>query len=227
MRAPMLALIASIRARDPARPGFWEVLLAYNGFHAVLWHRAAHALWRARPLRWAARFTANLARILTGVEIHPGATIGKRLFIDHGTGLVIGQTAVIGNDVTLYHDVTLGGVGRAGAVDGKRHPTIGDHAVVGAGAQVLGDVTVGPHAKVGANSVVVSDVPEGATALGIPARIVGGDTRERPYGLPSRAELEEMSGTLECLIRDVAAIKRALNLATPSDADPGCAGRAR
>lgn len=221
----MLDLITSIRARDPARPGFLEVLLAYNGLHAVLWHRMDNWLWRVRFLRPLARILSNIARILTGIEIHPGATIGRRLFIDHGTGLVIGETAVIGDDVTLYHDVTLGGVGRAGQVDGQRHPTIEDHAMVGSGAQVLGPVTVGERAKVGANSVVVSDVPPHATALGIPARIVGGDERERPYGLPSREELEGLSGTIDCLVRDVAAIKKALGLKTPSDDHPDCAGR--
>jgi serine O-acetyltransferase len=210
---PMFETIAAIRTRDPARPGFWEVFLAYNGYHAVVWHSAAHWLWR-HNVRTLARVLANLARILTGIEIHPGATIGRRLFIDHGTGTVIGETAVIGDDVTLYHDVTLGGVGRMGVVNGKRHPTIGDHVIIGAGAQVLGDITIGEGAKVGANSVVVADVPPHTTALGIPARIVGGDERERAYGLPTRAELAEVADTLDCLIRDVAAIKRAMGLHT-------------
>lgn len=222
----LLDSIASIRARDAAKPGFWEVFFAYNGLHAVLWHRMNNWLWH-KGWRALARTLANIARILTGIEIHPGATIGQRLFIDHGTGTVIGETAIIGDDVTLYHDVTLGGVGRIGAVDGKRHPTIEDGATVGAGAQVLGDITVGAGAKVGANSVVVIDVPPHTTALGIPARIVGGDEPGGAYGLPTREELAKMAGTLDCLIRDVAAIKRALNLAGEGDYKADCVASKR
>ena len=216
--------VACVFQRDPAARTRFEVMTTYPGVHAIVLYRLANRMWTGGR-RYLPRLLSYIARTWTGIEIHPGATIGRRLFIDHGTGLVIGETAVIGDDVTLYHDVTLGGVGRAGQVDGQRHPTIEDHAMVGSGAQVLGPVTVGERAKVGANSVVVSDVPPHATALGIPARIVGGDERERPYGLPSREELEGLSGTIDCLVRDVAAIKKALGLKTPSDDHPDCAGR--
>ena len=133
----MLDLIRSIQARDPAKPTFWEVVLGYNGFHAVLLHRLCQAIWNMK-LRALARCLANISRIFTGVEIHPEAKIGERLFIDHAMGVVIGQTSIIGDDVTIYHGVTLGGVGRVGAVDGKRHPTIEKGAIIGAGAQILG-----------------------------------------------------------------------------------------
>lgn len=194
--------IKSIQERDPASPTFLEVLLAYNGFHAVVWHRMNHVIW-GWGLHALARTLANIGRILTGVEIHPEAHIGRRLFIDHGTGVVIGQTAIIGDDVTIYHGVTLGGVGRVGQEGKKRHPTVLDGAMIGAGAQVLGDIVVGKNAKVGANSVVTDDVPDGATALGIPARIVGGDERRRGYGLPSRDEIEKITFTFECITREV------------------------
>lgn len=205
----MCELIKSIRARDPAQPTFMEVVLGYNGFHAVLLHRFNQWVWNmgAHAL---ARGLANIARILTGIEIHPGAQIGRNLFIDHGTGVVIGQTSIIKDDVTIYHGVTLGGVQRRGSLPGaKRHPTIENGAMIGAGAQVLGDITVGEGAKVGANSVVTVDVPAHKTALGIPARIVGGDEMERAYGLPSRDEMEALIVTIDMLAQEVAALKRA------------------
>jgi len=154
--------------RDPAARSVWEVLTCYPGFHALQLHRISHALWKLQ-LRWLARFSSHLARFVTGVEIHPGATIGRRVFIDHGMGVVIGETAEIGDDCTLYHGVTLGGVSWN---KGKRHPTLGRGVVVGAGAKILGPFTVGEGAKVGSNSVVVKAVPAGATVVGIPARIV-------------------------------------------------------
>lgn len=154
--------------RDPAARSVWEVLTCYPGFHALQLHRISHALWRLR-LRWLARFWSHWARFFTGIEIHPGATIGRRVFIDHGMGVVIGETAEIGDDCTLYHGVTLGGVSWN---KGKRHPTLGKGVVVGAGAKILGPFTVGEGAKVGSNSVVVKAVPDGATVVGIPARIV-------------------------------------------------------
>jgi serine O-acetyltransferase len=206
----MFDLIRSIRARDPASPSFAEVLFAYNGFHAVMWHRMNNALWKS-GLRALARFFANIARMLTGVEIHPEARIGARLFIDHGTGIVIGQTAVIGDDVTLYHGVTLGGVGN-GAAGEKRHPTIQDGAMIGSGAQVLGDITIGRHAKVGSNSVVICDVPDNATAIGIPARVMAGKGNARAYGLPSHEVLDALSCQLDTLISDVEAIKAVIKM---------------
>ena len=160
--------IAVIFERDPAARSTWEVLTCYPGFHALLFHRLAHALWRAE-LKWLARWLSHVARWLTGIEIHPGANIGQRFFIDHGMGVVVGETAEIGDDCTLYHGVTLGGTTWN---KGKRHPTLGKGVVIGAGAKVLGPISVGDGAKIGSNAVVVKDVPAGATAIGIPARIV-------------------------------------------------------
>jgi len=160
--------IHSVFDRDPAARSVLEVLTCYPGIHAITLHRVAHWLWRQR-LRWLARFVAHISRFFTGIEIHPGATIGRRFFIDHGMGVVIGETAVIGDDVTLYHGVTLGGTSWN---KGKRHPTLENGVVIGAGAKVLGPITMGAGAKVGSNAVVVRDVPAGATAVGNPARII-------------------------------------------------------
>lgn len=162
-------------ARDPAARSRLEVALLYPGFHALMLHRGANRLWR-NGFRYLGRFVSQLSRLLTGVEIHPGATIGKRFVIDHGAGIVIGETAEIGDDVTLYQNVTLGGI--APSVDSheqrntKRHPTLGDGVIVGSGGQVLGPYTVGPGARIGANAVVTRDIPPGVTAVGIPARVV-------------------------------------------------------
>ncbi len=160
--------IHCVFARDPAARSVWEVLTCYPGFHALQLHRINHTLWGWK-LRWLARFGSHLTRFVTGIEIHPGATIGRRVFIDHGMGVVIGETAEIGDDCTLYHGVTLGGVSWD---HGKRHPTLGRNVVVGAGAKILGPFIVGDNAKIGSNSVVVKAVPPGATVVGIPARIV-------------------------------------------------------
>jgi serine O-acetyltransferase len=154
--------------RDPAARTRREVLVTYPGLHALLWHRLAHGLWR-RGWRFTARVLSGTVRALTQIDIHPGATIGRRLFIDHGCGVVIGETAVIGDDVTLYHGVTLGGVSWNA---GKRHPTLEDGVVVGAGAKVLGPITVERNARVGANSVVIQNVAAGMTVVGIPGREV-------------------------------------------------------
>ena len=154
--------------RDPAARTRFEVLTLYPGFHALLLHRFSHRL-RLWNLKWLARFVSHIARWLTGIEIHPGATIGRRVFIDHGMGVVIGETAQIGDDCTLYHGVTLGGTSWD---KGKRHPTLGKGVVVGAGAKILGPITIGDGAKIGSNAVVVKDVPPGATVVGIPGRIV-------------------------------------------------------
>jgi serine O-acetyltransferase len=160
--------IRAVFGRDPAARNTWEVLTCYPGLQAVWAHRFSHWLW-THGLYWLARVNSNLSRWLTGIEIHPGSKIGRRLFIDHGMGVVIGETAEIGDDCTLYHGVTLGGVSWN---KGKRHPTLGNNVVVGAGAKVLGPFTVGDNARVGSNSVVVREVPPGATVVGIPARIV-------------------------------------------------------
>src|SRR5438876_6950576 len=163
--------IQCVFERDPAARSVWEVITCYPGFHALQLHRFSHTLWRM-GLRWLARFMSHWIRFFTGIEIHPGATIGRRVFIDHGMGVVIGETAEIGDDCTLYHGVTLGGVKWEKT---KRHPTLGRRVVIGAGAKVLGPILVGDGARVGSNAVVVRDVPAGATAVGIPARIVTED----------------------------------------------------
>jgi len=160
--------IASVFKRDPAARNWFEVLTTYPGLHALLFHRCNHWLW-SKGLKWLARWLSTLARWLTGIEIHPGAKIGRRFFIDHGMGVVIGETAEIGNDVTLYHGVTLGGTSWN---KGKRHPTLEDGVIVGAGAKILGPFTVGAGAKIGSNAVVNKAVPAGATVVGIPGRIV-------------------------------------------------------
>lgn len=160
--------IAVVFERDPAARSAWEVVTCYPGFHALLIHRLSSRLWRM-GLKWAARFVSHIARWLTGIEIHPGARIGRRFFIDHGMGVVIGETAEVGDDCTLYHGVTLGGTTWN---KGKRHPTLLPGVVIGAGAKVLGPITVGEGAKIGSNAVVVKDVPAGATAVGIPAKII-------------------------------------------------------
>lgn len=160
--------VRSVFARDPAARSSLEVVLTYPGVHAVIFHRVAHGLWR-RGWKLSARFLAMISRAITGIEIHPGAQIGSRFFIDHGMGVVIGETAEVGDDVTLYHGVTLGGTSWN---KGKRHPTIASGVVVGAGAKILGPINVGEGARVGSNAVVTRDVPAGATVVGIPGRIV-------------------------------------------------------
>jgi len=154
--------------RDPAARNAFEILTTYPGFHALLIHRMSHRLWKW-GLRWFSRWLSTAARWFTGIEIHPGACIGRRFFIDHGMGVVIGETAEIGDDCTLYHGVTLGGTSWK---KGKRHPTLGDNVVVGAGAKVLGPITIGAGARVGSNAVVVKDVPAEATVVGIPGHLV-------------------------------------------------------
>lgn len=160
--------------RDPAARNAFEVLTTYPGLHALLFHRIAHGLWRS-GLRWLARVISTFGRWFTGIEIHPGAVIGRRFFIDHGMGVVIGETAEIGDDCTLYHGVTLGGTSWE---KGKRHPTLKNNVVVGAGAKVLGPIIIGEGARIGSNAVVVKDVPDNATVVGVPGRIVNPDRSE-------------------------------------------------
>ena len=177
--------LSCVRARDPAARSALETLLTYPGVHAIIWHRVAHFLW-LRGLRFAGRFLSWFGRLVSNVDIHPGATIGRRFFIDHGAGVVIGETAVVGDDVTLYHGVTLGGVSWT---PGKRHPTLEDGVLVGAGAKILGPITVARGARIGANSVVIEDVPPGVTVVGIPGRIVR-NTQERRRLASGRIDLE-------------------------------------
>jgi serine O-acetyltransferase len=160
--------IQAAKERDPARPTTLEVIFAYPGVHAIWGHRVSHWLWN-RGARVVARTVAEITRILTGVDIHPGAVLGDRLFIDHATGVVIGETAEIGEDVMLYHGVTLGGSGRD---TGKRHPTIGDRVIIGAGAKVLGAIKIGDDSRIGANAVVVKEVPSSAVVVGVPGQVI-------------------------------------------------------
>jgi serine O-acetyltransferase len=199
-------------ARDPAARSRLEVVLCYPGFQALLYYRLAHWLWQRR---WhlAGRFVSHLGRVLTGIEIHPGARIGRRLFIDHGMGVVIGETAEIGDDCTLYHGVTLGGTRPTREQGGqKRHPTIGNNVIVGSGAQVLGPFQVGDGARIGAASVVLKEVPEGATMVGNPARQVGRRVSEdtppafEPYGISGEIP-DPIARPLTALLDEVAALR--------------------
>ncbi len=200
----------SVFGRDPAVRSRAEIFFSYPGFHALLFYRLANWLWRNR-LRLLGRFISHLGRVFTGIEIHPGATIGRRFFIDHGMGVVIGETAIIGDNVTLYHGVTLGGVTWA---PGKRHPTLEDDVVVGAGAQVLGPIMVGKGARVGANAVVLKDVPPGATMVGIAARPAARTTQESmaqggfaAYGTPSPNVADPMSRSIEGLLEELTRLR--------------------
>jgi serine O-acetyltransferase len=160
--------VAAVFEADPAASSYFEVLLLYPGLHAVWTHHLSHWLWR-HGLRFPARFTSQIARVFTGIEIHPGAEIGRRLFIDHGMGTVIGETAIIGDDVTLYQGVTLGGTGKE---KGKRHPTLGNNISIGSGAKLLGNISIGDNCRVGAGSVVLRSVPANSTIVGVPGHIV-------------------------------------------------------
>jgi len=205
--------------RDPAARNRLEVWTIYPGVHAVAAYRIAHALWR-RDWRYAARWLSFLARMFTQVDIHPGAVIGERFFIDHGAGVVIGETAEIGNDVTLYHGVTLGGTSWH---PGKRHPTLGNHVVVGAGAKILGPITVGHHARIATNSVVIDPVPEGATVVGIPGRVVAPRGRRATHGFDLNHHLipDPVGKALTCLLDRVARLEQSAP-AGPAISRSGC-----
>jgi serine O-acetyltransferase len=203
--------IRAYRERDPAARSDLEVLLCYPGLHAALWHRVAHALWRHK-LYLFGRFVSHLGRFLTGIEIHPGAQLGRRLVIDHGMGVVIGETAEIGDDCYFYHQVTLGGTSVA---KGKRHPTVGNRVIIGAGAKVLGPITLGDDARVGANAVVVQPVPAGTTVVGVPARPVerraGRDAaRGAAYGTPCDGELDPLLKDIETLRAELTEVEARL-----------------
>ena len=204
--------VDSVFDRDPAARTRFEVYTTYPGVHAVILYRFANLLWRRR-WRWLPRFMSYLARIWTAIDIHPGASIGRRFFIDHGAGVVIGETAEIGDDVTLYHGVTLGGTSWR---KGKRHPTLGNGCVVGAGAKILGPVTVGNGTKVGANSVVIGNVPEGRTVVGIPAKVV--KTRRSANPSPNGVDLDHhlipdpVASAIACLLDRVRMLEQELGV---------------
>ena len=203
--------LESIKARDPAARSLTEIALLYPGLRALAFYRLSHSFWRA-GFYFIARLVSELGRWLSGIEIHPGATIGKRLFIDHGTGVVIGETAVIGDDVTLYHGVTLGGIA-TGSVSGRRHPVVEDKVIIGAGAQVLGAITVGRGARVGANAVVVKDVSPGVTVVGIPAQVALARAATKPetfvpYGSPCDDLPDPTQRALCALLNEVEALRR-------------------
>jgi serine O-acetyltransferase len=189
--------IRTYRERDPAARSSLEVLLCYPGLHAVMWHTLSHWLWQNR-LYLLGRFSSHIARWLTGIEIHPAAKLGRRLVIDHGMGVVIGETAEVGDDCYLYHQVTLGVARTSG---GKRHPTVGNNVIIGAGAKVLGPIMVGNNARVGANSVVLDNVPNDTTVVGMPARPMDRKARSRPgfdpYGIPCDDSLDPLLRDLD------------------------------
>jgi serine O-acetyltransferase len=204
----MTGLLRHIQQQDDARPTIGEVIFAYPGFHIMtIFHPVAHFLWNYK-LRALARFWSYVGRLFTGIEIHPGAQIGKNMFIDHGTGVVIGQTAIIGDNCLLYHGVTLGSRGHH-APGEKRHPTLGNNVVIGAGAQVLGPITVGDDARIGSNAVVTVDVPPCFTAVGNPARLVAGkkDGEYCAYGLPDGDIPDPLAATIDSLHREMNALK--------------------
>ncbi|MFH0913106.1 MAG: serine O-acetyltransferase EpsC [Candidatus Omnitrophota bacterium] len=194
--------IRAARAKDPAAKGFLEILFLYQGLHALISHRLAHFLYKIK-LFFPARLLSQVARHFTGIEIHPGAKIGKGFFIDHGIGVVIGETAIIGDNVLLYQGVTLGGTG---LVKGKRHPTIGNNVVIGAGAKVLGNIIVGDNSYIGANAVVIKDVPPNSTVVGVPGRITKQDGKKIDISLdhihildPIMQQIEELQKRLDKL----------------------------
>jgi serine O-acetyltransferase len=215
-------LVRTYRERDPAARSSLEVMLCYPGLHAVMWHTFSHALWRRR-LRLLARFSSHLARWFTGIEIHPAAKVGRRLVIDHGMGVVIGETAEIGDDCYFYHQVTLG---VARTMGGKRHPTIGNNVIIGAGAKVLGPISVGDNARIGSNAVVVEPVPSDTTVVGIPARPVDRHLTRRqpvfdPYGMPCDDSLDPLLRDLEELHTELAELEaRVARLASAGQTQP-------
>ncbi|WP_260294427.1 serine O-acetyltransferase [Sedimenticola hydrogenitrophicus] len=216
--------IACVFERDPAARTRLEIITTYPGVHAIMLYRIAHRLWR-RGWRYLPRLISYVGRIWTGVDIHPGATIGRRFFIDHGAGVVIGETAEVGDDVTLYHGVTLGGVSWS---RGKRHPTLGDQVVVGAGAKILGPIHIGRQARVGANSVVIASVPEGRTVVGIPGKVVGPKrvAPSRGIDLDHHIIPDPVADAVNCLLERIGRLERQVGMhdALLADARPaqGC-----
>jgi len=219
--------IRAYRERDPAARSDLEVVLCYPGLHAVMFHRLAHWLWRHR-LHLLGRYVSHLGRFLTGIEIHPAAELGRRLVIDHGMGVVIGETAEIGDDCHFYHQVTLGGTSLA---KGKRHPTVGNRVIIGAGAKVLGPITLGDDARVGANAVVVQPVPAGTTVVGVPARPVDravarkaerDAVRGAAYGTPCEGEADPLLCEIALLRAELSDVETKLaRLAARREPAPG------
>ncbi len=199
---------AAVFERDPAATGVAEVLLTYAGFHAIVLHRASHRLWELK-IPVVPRLLSQLGRFLTGIEIHPAATIGPGFFIDHGSGVVIGETTEIGESVILFQGVTLGGTGKE---RGKRHPTLGNHVVVGAGAKVLGPIVIGDHVKIGANSVVLRSVPAHSTVVGIPGKIVRGDVDTPEDALNHSQMPDPVAERLEAVEQEIRRIKKQMSL---------------
>lgn len=224
----VVAYLDSVKSRDPAARSRLEIALLYPGVRALVFYRLGNALWRA-GFHFLARLSSEIGKLISGIEIHPAATIGRRLFIDHGTGVVIGETAVIHNNVTLYHGVTLGGIGTGTSSVGRRHPELEDDVVIGAGAQVLGPITVRRGARVGANAVVLKEVPPGVTVVGIPAQEVEANAAARlesfaPYGAPSNDVPDPTAKALCALTAELQALRRrldgleAVGKAIPADA---------
>jgi len=196
--------IKAAQERDPAAKSFLEILLLYQGLHALVAYRFAHSLYKIR-LFFLARFVSQVARWATGIEIHPGAKIGKSLFIDHGMGVVVGETAIIGDNVLLYQGVTLGGTG---LTHGKRHPTIGNNVVIGAGAKVLGDINIGDNSYIGANAVVIKDVPANSTVVGVPGRITKQDGKKIDISLDHIHVLDPLMQVIEELEKRIAKLEK-------------------
>lgn len=223
--------ILAYKERDPAARSYVEVLFCYPGVHAVVWHRFSHWLW-THDLYFLGRFSSHIARWLTGIEIHPAAKIGRRLVIDHGMGVVIGETAEVGDDCYIYHQVTLG---VARAMGGKRHPTVGNNVIIGAGAKVLGPITIGDNARIGSNAVVVDPVPADTTVVGVPARPVdrklprptgkpGGDFD--PYGMPCDDSLDPLMRDIEGLRAELTELEaRVARMQTAPASDTRAASR--
>ncbi len=196
--------IAVTRKRDPAAKSSLEIIFLYQGLHALIRHRIAHFFYKIKFF-FIARFISQVSRLLTGIEIHPGAKIGKRFFIDHGMGVVIGETAIVGDDVLLYQGVTLGGTGLE---QGKRHPTIGNNVVVGAGAKILGNITIGDNSYVGANAVVIKDVPPNSTVVGVPGRVTKQDGRKIEVSLEHSHVLDPIMQNIEDLQKRIEKLEK-------------------
>ncbi|MGM7637229.1 serine O-acetyltransferase [Bacillus sp. Hm123] len=199
--------IDTIFEQDPAARSYIEVVLTYSGLHAIWGHRLAHAFYK-RKFYFIARLISQISRFFTGIEIHPGAQIGRRLFIDHGMGVVIGETCEIGNDVTIYQGVTLGGTGKE---KGKRHPTVKDHVLIATGAKVLGSITVSENSKIGAGSVVLKDVPPDSTVVGIPGKIVIRDGKKITKDLNHRDLPDPVADRLQIMEKEITQLKQELN----------------